>query len=56
MVYRVKLGYNDFDFKDAASAIGFAEQAKSTYVGDRYDKALNVEITLMNDEQENEEE
>ena len=56
MVYRVKLGYNDFDFKDAASAIGFAEQAKSTYVGDKYDKTLEVKIKLMDDEQENEEE
>lgn len=56
MVYRVKLGYNDFDFKDATSAIGFAEQAKSTYVGDKYDKTLDVRIKLMNDEQTEEEE
>lgn len=56
MVYRVTVGYNQFEFDDAEAAIKYAEQSKTAFVGDKYDKTLDVKITLMNVEQENEEE
>lgn len=56
MKYRVSLGYSHFDFNDASEACMFAGVAKSSYVGDKYDKDLDVSITFMNETETNKEE
>lgn len=47
MIYRVRVGYNDFDFEDPAQAMIFAKTAMDTYVPIKGDDTLRVEITLI---------
>lgn len=53
MIYRVRVGYNDFDFDDPDQAMIFAETAMHKYVPIKADDELRVEITLIKEEVDN---
>lgn len=53
MKYRVRVGYNDFDFTDSVQAVVFAETAMRKYVPIKADDELRVEITLIKEEVDN---
>lgn len=51
MKFVVKLGYKEFEFSDAQSAIQFATIAK-THHHDNDDRTFEVTITIIDDKEE----
>lgn len=50
MKYVVNVGIKKFTFKDALTAVAFAERAKQHFTPTEYDRDISVEIELVNDE------
>ena len=46
MIYRVTIGYYDFDFVDAAEAVAFAESAKMHFTDEKKEE-IRVEIEFI---------
>lgn len=54
MIFRVNIGYYNFDIPDANTAMSFAELAKASVVQDKT-FPIDVGITLVNEDEEVEE-
>lgn len=53
LIYRVRIGYDDFDFTDSTQAIVFAETAMKKYVPTKSDDEIQVTITIFSKEVDN---
>ena len=51
MIFRVNIGYYNFDIPDANTAMSFAELAKASVVQDKT-SPIDVGITLVNEDEE----
>lgn len=51
MIFRVNIGYYNFDIPDANTAMSFAELAKASVVQDKT-FPIDVGITLVNEDEE----
>lgn len=56
MIYRVTVGYKTFIFTDKDKAVDFAVTAKQTVIKGKYDKEVDVTISLLYEEELREEE
>ena len=56
MVFKVTVGYKTFIFIDKDKAVDFAVTAKQTVIKGKYDKEVDVTITLLYEDELREEE
>ena len=47
MIYKVTIGYKEFIFSDMDHAVSFAVMAKQTVIKGKYDKEVDVTISLL---------